>query len=308
MIEDGFISLSRKLFADESWLWKMKMSDKLIAITVIAMANFKDQTWHDGQEVVEVPRGTFISSVSGIAKRAGFDVTDKMVRGTLRRLSKANFLKTVTSKGKRYSVITILNYEHYQTPSKTPGKTPVEVRARLGQGEGEVRATSNKGIREEGNKEKEHSLSKATPLDGGGKVGKELPERAIKGADYLRKRIIEKDPKHKLAHIFTNSQRTTWAESIDKLNRIDEKSWEEIGQVINWLHATENNFVIFSGASLRKKFDHVRTAMKRDQGPALLNGHRKLPPPKPIAPAVTGPRETREQFEARLAREKEESA
>lgn len=158
MNDRGFIVLMRKML--ESWFWQLSPTDFKIGVTCLFMANWSDGKWFDGQEMVFIPRGSFITSVDKISKKAGKGISDKMVRGCLRRLETAEFLKTVTQRGKRYSFITILNYEEYQTPDKadgqTDGRSTGELGANSGRTQGELRATIepyNHLTREPGNQE-----------------------------------------------------------------------------------------------------------------------------------------------------------
>lgn len=307
MHPDGFITLHRKIV--ESWLWQLSPSDFKIALTCAFMANWADGKWFDGQEMIFIPRGTFVSSTAKIANKAGKGITDKMVRGCLRRLVAAEFLELVTQRGKRYSTVTIVNYNRYQDVQSKEGKPAGELRANSGQSEGELRATIEQ--EQPGNKEtkeQKNSLSEVSPSDAGSKKKKSsppVPEVALRCANYLRDRIVQKDPGHKLSHTFTDSQRENWGRRIDLLNRKDSRSWKEIAVVIDWLHDTENKFVVFSASALRDKFDHIRRSIKAAKGPEYLNGQRKLPPPQEQPAQPERPEgETREEWEARKEKER----
>jgi hypothetical protein len=101
---------------------------------------------------------------------------------------------------------------------------------------------------------------------GSGREGKEEPKplvaNAIRLATTLADRILENNPNH--TRISTgNGKREitirTWADAIEKLNRLDGQPWEEIESVISWCQRDEfwrQN--ILSGATLRKKYDQLR--------------------------------------------------
>ncbi len=297
-VDEGFIVLYRAMM--ESWLWRLSPSDFKIAVACIFLANWEDRKWFDGKKLMTIPRGSFVSSTEKLAKKCGKGITRKMIRGALSRLEVAEFLILGTRKGQAYTVVTIVNYEEYQ-----------KVRRKMGQDEGQARAKQGPG---EGHNItikpfNQDSMSEVSPSDGDGKKKKPKtppPDLALRCADYLRKRILDKDPDHRLSHTFTDSQRENWARALDLLNRKDGKSWQEIGKVIDWLHDAPNTFVVLSASSLREKFENVRAAVKASKGPEYINGQRKLPPPKPPPPQPARPGETREQWEARMTREREE--
>ena len=312
MAQDGFIVLWRKM--QDSWLWQLSPSDFKIAMTCILKANWSDGKWFDGKEMIDVPRGTFISSISKLAELSGTGVTVKMVRGCLRRLDAATFLKLGTMQGKRYSVVTIVNYETYQTPLETKGTTLGKVRAKSGQSQGKVRATIEQ--RNKGTREQERSMSEVKTSDESlperpAPMKPQPPEMALRSAAFLRNHIVRIDPSHKLAKSFSEAKQVSWARTIDQAHRLDGRSWEDIKLVVEWLHRVpvgspqNGGFVVFGADSLRKKFDNIRSKMKLE-APALRM------PPKNKAPAPTdraeGAGQTNEEWEAAMAAKLEAQA
>ena len=142
MSDAGFVTLHRKMFGPASWVRCVSDSDFRLLVTCVAMANWENRTWFDGQEMIEIARGSFITSVGNLTTELGPDATTKKVRGSLRRLSAALFLKLGTKQGKKFSVVTVLNYDRYQNKPEEEGTTEGEVRAKSGRSEGEVRATT----------------------------------------------------------------------------------------------------------------------------------------------------------------------
>lgn len=70
-----------------------------------------------------------------------------------------------------------------------------------------------------------------------------------------------------------------WAEDIDKINRIDKKTWDDITKVIDW--SQQDYFWrknIQSGATLRKQFTKLQVSMIEDK--------KKAPNGKPFTPYV----------------------
>jgi hypothetical protein len=56
-----------------------------------------------------------------------------------------------------------------------------------------------------------------------------------------------------------------WQSDMDKLNRIDERSWDQITRAIEWCQADDfwrGN--IMSPAKLRKQYDQLRLAAQRN--------------------------------------------
>jgi hypothetical protein len=145
----------------ESWIWQLSPTDFKIALTCLLMANWRDGEWFDGQKRVPVPRGSFVSSHRNIAKSAGKGITYKMVRGCLGRLVGAEFLKLGAQRGKRYSSVTIVNYDKYQNLGDAPGELPGELVPNMGELPGTKRATI-----EEPNKLKTEERKKLSPETG----------------------------------------------------------------------------------------------------------------------------------------------
>src|SRR5574344_2503629 len=58
-----------------------------------------------------------------------------------------------------------------------------------------------------------------------------------------------------------------WAEDIDKLNRLDGRSWKEIEEVIRWVKTSGNFWApnIMSGSKLRDKFPTLTAQMNRPE-------------------------------------------
>lgn len=108
---DGYIKLHKKLLS--SSIWKSRSSAlKVIAVTCLLKANFKDTCWNN----LIIKRGSFITSQRKLAQECNIN------RGTLRHclhtLKETHFL---TQEYTHYfSIITICNYESYQTKKYIP--------------------------------------------------------------------------------------------------------------------------------------------------------------------------------------------
>ena len=99
---------------------------------------------------------------------------------------------------------------------------------------------------------------------------RQIPEEAKKLAQRLHKWIIKNKPDRKIQ----NGWEDRWAEDIDKMNRIDGRSWEAIAACIDW--SQRDDFWrqnILSGENLRKHYDRMsdRAKAERDK-----NGSQEL--------------------------------
>jgi hypothetical protein len=68
----------------------------------------------------------------------------------------------------------------------------------------------------------------------------------------------------------TEDKRKKWAADIEKLNRLDSRSWQDIEAAIRWIKTPGNFWApnIISGSKLREKFPTIWGQMKRPNGPA----------------------------------------
>jgi hypothetical protein len=95
-----------------------------------------------------------------------------------------------------------------------------------------------------------------------------LPSEALELAEMLRGRMLKRKPTHRVGKLTTSqweTKREAWARDIDRAHRIDGRSWELIGEVIEWVadhHFWAKN--IESGAKLRKQFDRLEEEMGGD--------------------------------------------
>jgi hypothetical protein len=121
------------------------------------------------------------------------------------------------------------------------------------------------------------------PPDPGGQVGSlstsesesesetrsDIALEARQAAEDLRDRMQANNPKARIPRTLDR-----WAKAIDRLHRIDGRSWAEISQVIAW--SQQDPFWrtnILSGDKLREKFDQLWLRMQSN-GSAPANGGR----------------------------------
>lgn len=110
----GWISIHRRI--QDHWLWKEKPFDKKSAwIDLILMANHKDNKFLLGNDLVEVERGSFITSEYKLMERWGWSKTK--VRAFLELLQNENML--IKNSDKKKTTLTIVNYSDYQLSETT---------------------------------------------------------------------------------------------------------------------------------------------------------------------------------------------
>ena len=100
-----------------------------------------------------------------------------------------------------------------------------------------------------------------------------IPEQAEHLAHLLYDLHRQLDPR------FTTSQKhiEQWAKDIEKLNRIDKRSYEDIESVIRWVKTAGNfwNANIISGSKLREKYPQVFLQMQQQYARSPPEGKNK---------------------------------
>lgn len=127
-IEDGYILLARKILYGDTYRQCINNDQRVMIFTSLLLANHKDGVWKG----IEVRRGQFITSVRHFAKIT--HTSEKKVRNFWKKFETMQFL--AHKRTHHYSVITVLNYDKYQSPDNYKGHTK-------GQAEGTQRATNN---------------------------------------------------------------------------------------------------------------------------------------------------------------------
>lgn len=125
----GWISIHRKI--QDHWLWSEKPYSRGQAwIDLLLMANHKDNKFLLGNELMEVERGSFITSEYKLMDKWGWSKTK--VRNFLKLLEDEKMLIKLSDRKK--TTITIVNYNDYQVsgttqkPLKDYEKTTKELR------------------------------------------------------------------------------------------------------------------------------------------------------------------------------------
>lgn len=185
----------------------------------------------------------------------------KAIRRTLHELEQTGYLKrTRTSDQKGYFDYIYDIYEQPQPvtpePYALPGHT-VEGHTLAGHAlKGTLLNTNILNTKElNTNKQNTHMSQPAEP------AATCAPEEAIKLAKKLKERILDNKPNRKIDRGWEEN----WSRDIEKLHRIDGRSWEDIEKVIDW--SQDSAFWrtnILSGKKLRDKIDILEDQMARD--------------------------------------------
>jgi len=113
----GWFKLWREL--KDKPIWKGSTREqKVVLISLLMMVNYKPNEWEwQGEKFITNP-GQFVTSIKGIRKVAGKDISIQNVRSSLARFTKLEFLTCESTKMGR--IITILNWGTYQELDDSP--------------------------------------------------------------------------------------------------------------------------------------------------------------------------------------------
>lgn len=105
----GWISIHRKI--QDNWIWEDKPFSKGQAwIDILLMVNHEDKKIPFSNELVEVKRGSRITSIRQLCERWGWSNTK--VRGFLELLENENML--IAKSDSKKTTLTVVNYNDYQ--------------------------------------------------------------------------------------------------------------------------------------------------------------------------------------------------
>lgn len=146
-----YVKISRKIL---DWEWYTDINTKVLFLHILLKANWKPSRFQG----TEVPRGSLVTSQQNMAAETG--LTIKNVRTALKHLE--NTGEVAVSRHPKFSVITVKNYNQYQSSGS---QTAVE-----GQSDGSRGATI-----EEGKKERKEEYNKSPKGD----YESETPESSV---------------------------------------------------------------------------------------------------------------------------------
>lgn len=248
---EGWIKIGRKLL---DWEWYDTPGMVELWIHLLLRANYEDRKWRGGI----IKRGQLITSVSALSEERGYSV--KQIRTMLTRLEDSGcIVKQGTNK---YTIITICNYDTYQTFEDDEGQAKGEQRANEGQAKGEQEERFSpdpfsKDIKE-GKKEKETSdIDKSISLvkkEAGASSGEK--KRFVKPTvDEVQEYCSEKgyaiDAEAFIAHYESNG----WRVGNNPM-----KSWK--GAVVTWVKSPYRSNEKQAPARRRERMITINELMK----------------------------------------------
>jgi hypothetical protein len=135
-LSGGTVNISRDLWDDEAFR-DATFSEREAWIWMIAEASWKPRKKRVGDRVVDLERGQLAASLRFMA--GAWDWTDSKVRRFLDKLSKREMVSTKTDAG--VTVVTICNYDKYQSAGRSTDAGPTQDRRRTDANEkkGEIR-------------------------------------------------------------------------------------------------------------------------------------------------------------------------
>lgn len=251
----GWISLHRKI--QDHWLYteKRKFSKFEAWVDLLLIVNHEDSTFLLGKELIHVKRGQRVISIRQLCERWSWSNTK--VQNFLKLLEEDGMI-SVKSDTKK-TVITIENYDFYQSEQHT--KTTQE--RHESDAEATQKHTNNNDNNENNDNKKKDKNRRKQPV-----YSDDSPY--MKMANYLHDKILEWKPDY----VFTGNKQT-WADEFRKLHEIDNRSKQDIKDVIDW--ATSNSFWqtnILSPKKLRKQFDTLQGQMNNEKARRHLNGNK----------------------------------
>ena len=111
-MEGGWVKI---YYSMQKWEWYDVPEMVALFVHLIIDANYEDRDWHG----MKIERGQLVTSVSKLAKRVG--ITIQQTRTCLSRLEGTG--EIVTKSTNKFTIITISNYDRYQSSPETEQQT-----------------------------------------------------------------------------------------------------------------------------------------------------------------------------------------
>ena len=235
----GWIKLHRSV--QDHWIYqeKRKFSKYEAWLDLLMMASHKDNKFVLGNELYDLKRGEFISSIRKLGERWSWSNTK--VTQFLDLLKKDEMIDF--KKDTKKTLITIVNYGVYHD-SDEEKKTVIEH-------ENDTKATQKHTIKNEKNVKNEKNIKPS-------RLKYEICD--MENAEYLFKEIQNNNPDAKKPNL------EKWANEFRLIRERDKRTDQQIKYLINW--SQQDSFWktnILSPASLRKQFDRLVTKIKSDK-------------------------------------------
>jgi len=247
-MDRGYVKIWRKI-KDESWYRKPLIAH--LAQHLVREASHKDHKiiWNKAEMVIK--RGQLLTSQFNLAAETG--LSRKNVRTALFILAKCQFVAIRTAK--RYSIITICNYDRYQDKQivngQVNGQPNSEEVAKWGPSGGHIQEC--KECKEEKKGSEQKKVRTRSP--------KEFTEEseAYKLANHHLTRILELSPNIKKPSL------QSWAQDVDYMLRLDGRKPDEIRNLLDRIFTGSDSIALFwrknilSPGALRKKKEGIQT-------------------------------------------------
>jgi SOS response regulatory protein OraA/RecX len=126
---EGWIRIHRKIL---EWDWYSDINTKSVFLHLLLKSNFIEKSWKG----ISIKRGQMFTSISHLSIDIG--ISEKQIRNSLKKLQTT---KEIEIKGaSNGTMITVCNYEIYQSDENEKGEQTDKRRANEGQTKGERRA------------------------------------------------------------------------------------------------------------------------------------------------------------------------
>lgn len=246
----GWIKLHRSV--KDHWIYqeKRKFSKYEAWLDLLMMASHKDNKFVLGNELYDLKRGEFISSIRKLGERWSWSNTK--VTQFLDLLKKDEMIDF--KKDTKKTLITIVNYGVYHD-SDEEKKTVIEHK-------NDTKATQKHTIKNEKNVKNEKNIKPS-------RLKYEICD--MENAEYLFKEIQNNNPDAKKPNL------EKWANEFRLIRERDKRTDQQIKYLINW--SQQDSFWktnILSPASLRKQFDRLVTKIKSDKEQKKANKAPRL--------------------------------
>ncbi|XOT25728.1 Replication protein O [Bacillus subtilis subsp. subtilis] len=235
----GWIKLHRSV--QDHWIYqeKRKFSKYEAWLDLLMMASHKDNKFVLGNELYEVKRGQFISSIRKLGERWSWSNTKVTQFLDLLRKDEMIDFKKDTKK----TLITIVNYGVYHD-SDEEKKTVIEH-------ENDTKATQKHTIKNDKNVKNEKNINTS-------RLKYEICD--MENAEFLFQEILKNNPDAKKPNL------EKWANEFRLIRERDKRTDKQIKYLIKW--SQQDSFWktnILSPSSLRKQFDRLVTKIKSDK-------------------------------------------
>lgn len=212
MLYIGWFKFHRGAF--EKALWKTATPEqKVILVTLLGMVNFSPNEWlFKGEKYVAEP-GQMITSLDSIVKECGKGISIKNVRTALTKFKKLGFLAYEAANDG--TLLTIVNWELYQSNEDEGGKANGKPLANGGQTGGKQVATIEEG--KEGKKDQEgKNKIIADVIDYLNKTaGKKFKAGTVGNSKFIKARLSEGATFDDFCHV-VDVKTAQWINKLDQ--------------------------------------------------------------------------------------------